>query len=93
MIYTAMITFKQFAQRKQIVEQDLAPPDEIMKAATQIGKKNKKAIIGATDPKDLPDVMKDKSAVDLVNMNPTYAGKLGQILTGLDAEEVKTQSK
>jgi len=87
-----MITFKQFVQRKQIVEQDLADP-KIMKAATQIGKKNKKAIIGATDPKDLPDVMKDKSAVDLVNMNPTYAGKLGQILTGLDAEEVKTQSK
>ena len=84
-----MKTFTQFleAKKNQLVEADEAPP-EIMQAATKIGQKNKKAVIGATDPKELPNIMKDKSAHDLVKADPKNAGKLGQVLTALDANEL-----
>lgn len=85
-----MITFEQFMKRKRIVEQGEAPP-EIMKAATNISKKNKSAVIGATAPQELPNIMKDKAAMDLVKADPKNAGKLGQVLTGLDAKEIEKQ--
>jgi hypothetical protein len=85
-----MITFEQFLKTKRIVETDEAPP-EIMKAATDISKKNKKAVIGATEPQELSNIMKDKSAMNLVKVDPKNAGKLGQVFTGLDAKEVEKQ--
>lgn len=86
-----MKTFEQFLlEKRRLVEADDAPP-EIMQAATNIGKKNKKAVIGATSPQELPNVMKDKSAQDLVKVDPKNAGKLGQVFTGLDAKDLEGQ--
>lgn len=86
-----MRTFEQFLlEKRRLVEAEDAPP-EIMQAATNISKKNKKAVIGATAPQELSNVMKDKSAMDLVKVDPKNAGKLGQVFTGLDAKELEGQ--
>lgn len=83
-----MKTFKQFLEEMNAGGMNNTSP-EIMQAATEISKKNKKAIIGATDPKELSNIMKDRSASDLVKNDPKNAGKLGQIFTGLDANDAQ----
>lgn len=81
-----MKTFQQFL--REMGENDTSP--EIMQAATEISKKNKKAIIGATDPKELSNIMKDKSVENMVKKDPKNAGKLGQVFTGLDSKDAAT---
>ncbi len=85
-----MMTFEQFLQiKKYIHESDEKTDDDILKVATNIGQANKKAVIGATDVKELPNIMKAKQAQDLVKKKPTAAADLGQVLTGVDANKLK----
>jgi len=84
-----MKTFSQFLEAKKMVAESEDAGNDIMKAATNIGQKNPKAIIGATAVKELPNVMKDKQAQALVKQDPKNAGKLGQVLTGVDAQEIQ----
>ena len=85
-----MKSFQEFLKEQQMMGNNDSSP-QIMQAATQISKKNKNAIIGATNPQELSNIMKDKSAADLVRTDPKNAGKLGQIFTGLDAKDLEKQ--